>query len=305
MGQQYLRQVNLIVGNSDTTIDLSQMHIQFQVFAPDTNQPPSAVIKVYNLKDDTANKIQKEFDKISLQAGYDEPGVIFSGKITQVTKGAEDAKDRFVLISAADLDDFYNWGIVNKTLAKGASPQDQVNAIVSSAAGSTGAKVGTIPNSLGTGGTLPRGKVLFGMAREHMSVVAKSNNMSWYIADGKINYVQNTGYLPGEAVVLNSSSGLLGVPEATNNGVECKCLINPKIKVGGRVQIDSSDLTTTSITTRTAQNAGSFPANTSANGMYRVLVIEHAGDNRGNQFETSLTCLAVDSSSPADSSVSK
>jgi hypothetical protein len=299
--EQYLRQVNLLVSKNKQGLDLSNMHIQFRIFAPDAGSraPPTAYIRVWNLKKDTAAQIQKEFDHVSLQAGYSDPGMIFDGTIVQVKKGAEDAINSFVDIMASDLDEFYNYTLVSKTLAKGASQKDQAQSIVSAGSGA-GATMGNVPADLGTGGTLPRGKVQFGMAKDLMDDVGRSSNSSWFVENGKVHLVKDDGYLPGDAVVLNSSTGMLGVPEATNNGIEVRCLLNPKIKVGTRVQINNSEITTTSV-----QKQGLFPtygninlqASLSADGMYRVLVIEHFGDNRGNQFESALTCLAVDATS--------
>lgn len=299
MTRQYLRHINLIVSQGGQGIDLSEMHVQYQVFAPDVDAPPTAYIRVWNLAENTRNRIQKEFDHVSLQAGYGEPGMIFDGTIVQVKKGGENAVDKFVDIMASDLDEFYNYTMVSKTLAKGSSQTDQLNAVMEAAAAS-GATKGSIPDNLGTGGTLPRGKVLFGMGREQMSQITKSTDTSWFIANGKINIVKKDGYLPGDVVVLNSETGMIGVPEATNNGIEIKCLTNPKIKVGGRVKIDNASITNTTVRQPglfPTYGAINLPANLSADGTYRVLVAERFGDNRGNIFEDHLTCLSVDSSS--------
>lgn len=289
MTRQYLRHVNLIVSQGGQGIDLSEMHIQFQVFAPDADAPPTAYIRIWNLAENTRNRIQKEFDHVSLQAGYSDPGMIFDGTIVQVKKGAEDAVNKFVDIMASDLDDFYNFNVVSKTLAKGSSQADQLKVV-------GGDKLGSTPSDLGAGGTLPRGKVLFGMGREYMASIARSTNTSWFIQNGKINVIKRDGYLPGDVVVMNSGTGMIEVPEATNEGVMVKCLLNPKIKTGGRIKLNNSDVTTTTI-----KRPGMFPtyksinlpANLSADGVYRVLVVEHFGDNRGNQFESHLTCLSM------------
>lgn len=305
MTTQYLRRVNLIVSQGGQGIDLSQMHIQFHVFAPDADAPPTAYIRVWNLSRDTANRVQNEFDHVSLQAGYGEPGIIFDGTIVQVKKGAENAKDRYVDIMASDLDEFYNFTLVSKTLAAGSTQKDRLDAVMA-AGKASGAKLGSIPDNLGTGGTLPRGKVLFGMAREQMNDIAKTAEASWFVQNGKVNLVKNTGYLPDEIVVLNSETGMIGVPEATNSGIEIMSLLNPKLRTGCRVQVDNASITTTNVKQQGAfptYGAINLPASLSADGVYRVLVSEHAGDNRGPQFETKLTCLSVDASATVGNSV--
>lgn len=306
MARQWIRSVGLIVSKNGKGLDLSEMHIQFQVFAPDTSAPPIAYIRVWNLKKETASKIEKEFDHVSLQAGYeDEPGIIFDGTIVQVKKGAEDAINRYTDIMCSDLDEFFNFTLVNKTLKAGSNQKDQLNAVIE-AGKDAGATLGTVPDNIGTGGTLPRGKVLFGMGREQLTNISKTANASWFIQNGKVNLVQQKGYLPSEIIKLNSNTGMIGVPEATNNGVNVRCLLNPKIKVGCRVQIDNASITQTTIRQQglfPTYGSISLPASTSADGVYRVLVAEHFGDNRGNQYETQLTCLSVDASAAPSNSV--
>ena len=60
------------------------------------------------------------------------------------------------------------------------------------------------------GPALPRGKVMYGMARKYMRDTAKQTGTSWSIQDGKVQMVPVRGYLPGEAVVLTAETGLVG-----------------------------------------------------------------------------------------------
>lgn len=304
MTEQYLRQVTLIASGGGQGIDLSQMHIQFRTFAPDAEAPPRAFIRVWNLTMQTAERVRNEFDKVSLQAGYGEPGVIFEGTIVQTKRGAENAIDKYLEIIASDLDEFRNFVVVNKTLAAGSTQKDQLDAVMQ-AGSASGATLGSVPNDLGTGGTLPRGKVLFGMAREKMQQISRNTETSWFSQNGKINMIRQKSYLPDEIVVLNEQTGMIGVPETTNEGVEVRCLINPRIRTGCRVQLDNASITNTRVNRNVADPlvAQNFPANLSADGIYRVLVTEHAGDNRGSQFESILTCLAVDATTKPGNSV--
>lgn len=309
MSTQYLRKVDLIVSSGNEGILLSGLRIVFRTFSPDESAPPTAYMRIYNLSQPTATRVQKEFEKVTLQAGYEngDTGIIFSGTIIQTKRGAESAIDRYVDIMASDLDLFYNQTVVNKTLAAGSSKKDAVDAIFQKAQDQD-ATIGHIPDELGTGGTLPRGKVLFGMARDQLSNVTDSAGCTWNIQNGKVNIVPLTGYLPGEAVVLNSQTGLVGIPEATNEGIELKCLLNPKITVGTRIKLDNQQITNTTI-----RQQGFFPkfgslnyvANLNDNGVYKVLVVEHSGDTRGNEYYTHLTCLSVDATSSPNNSVAR
>lgn len=303
---QYLRKCTLIVSTGTKGLDLSDLRIVFRVDGADVQSPNTASIRIYNLSDTTAQQIQKEFTAVTLQAGYQTGnyGIIFAGTIKQVKRGKENATTTFVEILAADGDLAYNYSTISTSLAAGASYGDQVKAVAASMA-ANGVTQGDTSAMSATGGILPRGKVFFGMARDQMRNLAASTGTRWSIQNGKVIAIPLTGYLPGQAVVLNSKSGLIGVPEATEDGIRVKCLLNPMIKVGGRIQINNADINST-----TVKEQG-FPQYTSLNffasvtndGFYRVLVCSYEGDTRGQPWWADLTCLAVDSSAPVDDSV--
>jgi hypothetical protein len=316
---QYLRKCGLVVfgasqgpvapgtqGPSGGGLDLSALRIKFQIMQMDADAPGTALIKVYNLSSNTSKKIQKEFQSVTLQAGYENGnyGVIFQGSIKQTRRGRDNNTETFLEIMASDLDEFYNFSTVSTTLKAGSSAKDQINAVVQAGA-AQGASQGFIPSSLGTGGTLPRGKVLFGLGRDRLSDVAQSTQSSWSIVNGQVQFVNLTGYAPGQAVVINSQSGLIGVPEATINGVEATILLNPFVKLGTRVQINNADVNQTTVNSQGFPRFTdlTFPASVSEDGFYRVLVAEHRGDTWGQEWYTDLTCLALDPSAAPGSSV--
>ena len=151
----------------------------------------------------------------------------------------------------------------------------------------------------------PSSKVMFGMARLYMGILAKNNNCRWSIQNGVLTLVPLTGYLPGQAVAINSASGMLGTPEQTDNGIKVRCYLNPLIKIGQAVKINNADINQVAW----AQQLGPgykqqvYYATLANDGVYRVLVAEHEGDTRGNSWYTDLTCLDIDPSSGANSSV--
>lgn len=305
MTTQYLRKCTLVVSTGTEGLDLSQMRIRFRVSQADVDAPNTCQIRVWNLKPDTARRIQKEFDTVVLQAGYEgNEAIIFQGTIKQVTRGRESAIDSFVDIYGADGDLAFNFAVVNQAIAAGASLTQQAK-IVTDAMSPLGVSAGDVSALAATGGVLPRGKVLFGLGRAAMGDIANTAQCSWSIQDGKVVVTRLTGYRPGEIVVLNSKTGLVDIPEATNNGVEIQCLLNPQIRIGGRVQIDNAGLNQTTVREQGFPRYTdiNFFASEDGDGIYRVLVAEHEGDTRGQEWYTYLTCLSIDPSAAADQSV--
>jgi hypothetical protein len=299
---QYLRKCNLVVAGEDGKgLDLSGLRITFKVKKTDAETPNTAEMRVYNLSKETVQKFKKEYTRIILQAGYESNyGVLFDGNIKQVKLGREGNTDNYIDIAAGDGDNAYNYATVNTTLASGAKQEDQVNAATKSME-TQGAGKGSIDN-LGDG-KLPRGKVMYGMARDYIRQSAAASGTSWSIQDGKVTMIKTRGLLPGQAVLLNSKTGLVGVPEQTNDGIEAKCLLNPLLKIGSAVKINERDIQQVILPDTSKDDAANSPAALSVDGIYKVYTLEHTGDTRGNDWYSVLKLLDVDASAPAGEEV--
>lgn len=302
------RKVGLVVSNANGSpgpggaagLDLSAMHIRFHVEQSDFESPNNARIRVYNLSDATAKQVQGEFNRVTLSAGYagGPYGIIFQGTMMQFRRGKENNVTTYLEILAADGDTFYNFGTVNQSLPLGSSAAQRAKVLTTAA--------GAPPPITGAdglfGGTLPRGKVLYGMFRDQMRTLARSNGATWSIQDGQVQVIQLQDYLPSQAVVLNSQTGLIGIPEQTEQGVEARVLINPKLRVGALVQINNSLINQT-VNANPNQPVPfnrytglQLLARTTEDGLYRLYSSEHSGDSRGQEWYSDLILLAIDKS---------
>lgn len=292
---QYGRKCTLLVSDRNGDgLDLSNLKIKFTVKRSDVQTPNIAEIVVYNLEEQTAKRIQKEFSNVILQAGYEANfGVIFQGNIKQIIGPFKmNGTDSILTIIAGDGDLSYNYAVVNATLGDGATQEEQIATAIApmSKVGGTGTgNVGNLPKT-----TLPRGKVMFGMSRDYLQQSADTANQTWSIQDGKVNFIPLTSYLPGEAVVLTSKTGMIDAPQQTNEGVNVKCLLNPKIKIGCRMKLDNASIARLKIDLSQPNSPANIPAPITLDGVYYVLTIEHQGDNRGQEWWTNLICISMD-----------
>jgi hypothetical protein len=303
---QFLRFGQLVVSKGGQGLDLSNLRFRFEVKASDVETPNTLVVRVYNLADQTVNTIIQEYDTVTLTAGFvnGNKGNIFQGDIKQFYFGKERNVDSFLEIRAGDGDQAYNFSVINQTFPAGTTDQQQLSAIASS----MGLPVANSANGfISTGGILPRGKTLFGMARIHMGDLTKKNDCRWSIQNGVVTVVPNTGYLPGTAVEINFATGMIGTPEQTDNGIIVRCLLNPLIRIGQSVKINNRDINQANIKSQFFPSFTSqyYPATVANDGLYRVLVAEHSGDTRGHgdDWYTELTCLNIDPSSPTTNAV--
>jgi hypothetical protein len=289
--KKYLRRASLVVASvGGAGLDLSATHFRFNIRQWDLQTPNSASFRVYNLAAQTVNQIQNEFTRLTLQVGYQggDFGTIFDGTIVQAKRGNETAADSYLDIVAADGDEATNFAVVNTAVAAGSDYAARASALVAAMGLQDGYKP-TFP-----AGTLPRGRTYYGMAKDHMRDVALGTDTKWSVQNGLVQFVPLGGYLPGEAVVLTSSSGLIGFPEQTQDGIRVRCLIDPKIKVGCRVKIDNKSIQRATLNLSIGGSAtNAFLPSIADDGFYRVLVNELEGDIRGEAWYNNLICIAM------------
>ncbi|MBC2659816.1 hypothetical protein H7A76_30650 [Pseudomonas sp. MSSRFD41] len=294
---QYLRQISLKIGSDTEAIDLSDLRIRFSVRRGTISTPNTADIRVYNVSAATAKKSQlKEFGRVVLQAGYaGNYGVIFDGTIKQVRRGRESQTDTYLDITAADGDSAYNWSVINMTLAAGSTAQDQLDAVVK-VMGDRGVTMGEAPQL--SQNRLPRGKVMFGLTRNVLDDLERTQDVSWSIQDGRVTLIPNTAYLPGDAIVVNYQSGMVGLPEQTQNGVEVRMLLNPSVKIGRLLKIDNASVQQyrygVALRDQAPNEIIKNQIDLDADGMYKVLMANSFGDTRGQEWYTDVICVSVD-----------
>ena len=297
MTQQWIRKVRLVVGNGSEGIDCSDMRIRFMVRTQDSQTPWQADVTVTNLSNATANKIRKEYSEVYLEAGYQgNSAEIFRGKIVQVRgPGRESPTDTYLNIQAAASPDAHGYAVVNKTLAAGHTFRDQVDACLEALKpyGVTAGYIADLGNT-----KMPRGRAMFGMVRNQLRAICMSVGAACFIDGNKLNIVKYREALPGNAIVINSETGMIGMPVQTIEGVEVRCLLNPQLKVNGLIKIDETSIQRAKLNVDYATAAAGgqsveksiLDRNIDADGTYKILQLTHSGDTRGTEFYTDLLC---------------
>ncbi|MBY4751898.1 phage protein [Burkholderia dolosa] len=297
--QQFGRKVSLVIGNDSDALDFSDLRFSFDIRRGDIQTPNSARIRIFNVSDDTAQRIQGEFTRVVLQAGYENGpyGVIFDGTVKQVRRGRYSPTETVVDVTAASGDMWYNHAVVSTTLAAGSTYMDHVQAAIATMK-PYGLTVGYLPEF--DAKPLPRGKVVFGMARDVLRNAALNLNADWSIQDTQFQMVPQNSYIPGEALVLTAETGMIGLPTQDQNGITVKCLLNPNARISGLVKIDNKSIQRAEYSLTVSNNAVESNLNIQRygrlnnDGVYKILVAEHEGDTRDNPWYTTLTCIDVD-----------
>lgn len=282
-----------------------QLRMAFEVRATDNGGVPNtAVIRVYNPEPGTAQKIMQQYSRVTLQAGYltGNYGVIFDGWIKMTKYGKTTPVESFVEIYAADGD----LAINNAVLITGLHPpgntaQDQWSQAAQSMQ-PYGVDPGDTASQFSGGPAQPRGSVKVGMSADVMNEIAKTNKKVWFVEQGKLVVVNANGARPGQGVVLNGNTGLIGFPTQTSDGIEIRALLNPTIYVRQMLQINNASINQASAGQGGFPGGATFPlpnqqvllAPINADGSYIALVVEHRGDTRGNDWYTEIVAWSAD-----------
>jgi len=294
MTRQWIRDFGLSIETDSGSIDVSELRGRFKVRYATVQSPNAAEIIVTNMKEETAQKFKKEGRKVTLTAGYqDGYAIIFSGNIIQVRIGRENPVDTYVAIIAQDGDRAYNFATMSKTLAAGSTFKDQVDAVLEAMKpyGVTKGFIGDLGSQ-----KMPGPRVLFGMARDVMREIATSTGAAWTIENGKLDVVKANETKPGDAIVLNSQTGMIGRPVQVVDGVIARMLLNTRVKSNMLLKIDEKSIDAAAFSPEylAGANNANLATGIAADGLYKIVVVEHHGDSRGNPWYTEVVAQRAD-----------
>jgi hypothetical protein len=311
MPEQYLRTVSVeIEGGKTFTYRGDEnggqgLRIFFETQQKDASTPNVARINIVNLAKSSTQPAFFVGKKVTLSAGYASGSVfvIFKGEILQARNLRADVTDTVLAILATDGSTPRNYAVVNKTLSAGHTHYDRAM-VAAEAMQALGLSLGYIDKDALSKTKFPRGAALHGNAKHLLREIAFATKTSWSIQNGKLQILANDKPLPGGEIVLNSNTGLVGLAVQTIQGIEGQCLLNGNVVPGSVVQIDQKSIQAAEFDpsiTGAPNNAQLDAFGIAADGRYKILVVSHVGDTRGEPFFTQFigVKLSANSVSPA------
>lgn len=274
------RKCRVIVGlNGNNALDVSDLRISFNVAKTMLMQPNYSEVVIYNLNAQTENSIIKQGFRVIIEAGYEgnNYGLVFDGDVIQPIREKEDGTTYKLILRSLDGDRFLMSGFVNFSVARGQTSRDVIQNCSNKA--KVPSQLGAISEGLKET-KLTRGKVVFGMAKDYLRQVAKGEQATFYVENGKVNIVKATDLPKNTVIDLSPASGLIGVPTQTEFGISGRCLLNPRIQPNTFIHIDNSLIRAREI------EQGQIYRELDKDGLYRVIAVNHVGDTRGNDWYT-------------------
>lgn len=279
---QYLRKIRVTFPGGFVVnpggITPHELFVSFDTSQSISSSQNSANIDLYNLTQGHRNAIGKEFDEIILEAGYmppsggDNVGIIFKGNIRDVSH-KRSGPDIITTVSCGDGDKALRNATISKSYPKGTKVKDVVNDLYKELE-KEGVKRGEwkFPDE---NAEFKRPYAACGSCTRELNTIGRGQKFYWSVQNGVMEIIPGDGYV-GQIALISPETGMIDTPTITDNGMRVSALLNPDIRPGHRVKVQSS------VVEMNAQD-----------GIYRVTECGFRGDNRGGEFRVDVSGEAV------------
>jgi len=210
------------------------LRIRFKIVKTSDSKPNKSNVQIFNLTKESRTLAEKKGLVFILNAGYETTEeVIFSGDVARVITEL-DGPDYVTTFESGDGEKAFQTARVEKSFQEGVDIKDVFTEIITSL-GKTIKDISSIKSE-----KIVNGISLTGLSRTHMDDLTKRYGLEWSIQDGGIQVLEKNKSTKETAIVLNSNSGLVGVPKKKEDGsVDLVSLLQPQIRPGRTIRIES------------------------------------------------------------------
>lgn len=267
------------------------LRIEFEIDKDLTQQTNKSSIKIYNLTDDSCEKIEVSDMVCELQVGYAEDiGLrrIFLGNITYSTT-RRDGPDKVTELELADGQESLRDTVVSLGYSAGVSAKAVLNDVAAQMSVTT-----QIAPDIEFA-SYPAGFAFVGKGRDCLSRILDASGARWSIQNGTLQVIMAGSSTNVQALTFSASSGLIGSPERIVKGVKrpdeeakkkrkvkkdkkakqagwkIKTLLAPTVNPGDLVKVESVTVI----------------------GWFRVESLKHKGDTHGREWYSEMELIEL------------
>ncbi len=233
MNEFWLREIKVNIAGLEFTYP--EFEVQFRVEFDDDDDPDVAIVELYNLKQETENRI-KRGEELVLAAGYEgDIGTVLAGKVSQAYAYPEGV-DRICEVEVIDATDDFLTRRVSKAYKAGT----RASQILADILAMTGLEIGRIslPNDI----TYTNGRTVDSRIKDAAKQIVSEAGGKLYVNNGTI-FAVPPDFTGEVAVLLNKDTGLLHSPTRIDSDDgriwEMESLLNYRIRAGTKVQVQS------------------------------------------------------------------
>lgn len=282
MARRFLRSVRVIVGDDDSATRVDSLYIRFRIKREATSTPAEGEVDIYNLNESNETRIRERAVRVVLEAGYqDKLDCIFDGAVRRVER------------HRSNLDRVTRIHVGGKTAREGAERRSifmrtyqgtvSIRDIIRDAVNHMGLELG--PLDLIPEDADEHDFTYNGSTQLMMTERLRPLGIEWYEENGVIRFsrYRMTQDDRPEGITISEHSGMIGVPTVTDDGIRVSTLLDARIQLDTRIQIESTVLQQAAsgdaINERAAELDGGF---------WKVVELEHRGDNREGEYMTTM-----------------
>lgn len=252
-----------------------EIKVAFSVSRNISSTPNEGTITIYNLAQEHREAIGREFDTVTLEAGYENnTGVIFMGQIRDLEHQARESVqntrsglDILTQINVGDGDSALRRAVISKTFPAGSTVEEITEGIYTELEAQGLARgEWMLPEDVLK---YKRPYSVWGTAFKELNLLGRSHRFYWSVQNGAVEIIPHDGALPG-TIYLDKYTGLIEAPTITDNGIKVRALLNPAARPNRTVTVQSTIINLT-------------------NSTYRISEVEFYGDNHKGSFEMRIT----------------
>lgn len=197
------------------------LRVDFDIELTKSRDANKATISIFNLSEDTRNKISKRNGYVSLSAGYQNNLLeIFTGDISKVTH-KKDGTEFITEIKAEDGRALMSRARIALMLTFDVTFERAVDEVLS-AGGFNRGNVDSAISTLRSRGhkfpTYPEGITLFGKCSDMLERLFRDANLRWSLQSGQVLVLDKRLDSASRVIKISKASGLLGTPEVGDKG---------------------------------------------------------------------------------------
>lgn len=218
------------------------MNIEISIEHDITRNPNKAEIRIYNLSPENQLIVEAEGSNIEVYGGYknleDEYfGLLFIGKTRRASTVSQDA-DTITTIWAGDADDAFKYSKLRQTFPAGGNDPATISEALAAEFEARGVLIGDIRIE---GPPDERATTIDRPVRLELDDLCRRYNCHWTIHNNEFYLWPKEEPIETQPVLqLTSETGLIGVPEPTENGVRIKTLMIHEIRPGFLIELKTT-----------------------------------------------------------------
>lgn len=254
----FIRVIRVRVGRLETT----NHYVTFSIRRRSDDTQANGAIRIYNLSKTNEERISERGLPVVLFAGYERPQSditeIFRGDVVRFER-QRIGNDRISVVHVGNEVLRQNTVVLNRTFRGPTSVRQIVRDLVREL-GLPHGPIDDIPDITRFEDFPANGPVI-----DSLRTILKDANVRFYI-DGGVVYFTSPGRPtrgPRLRFVISQESGMVGTPTVTDDGIRIRTLLDHRIYLGATVRVVSLGESV---------------------GEYKVVEIEHSGDNRQGEF---------------------